>query len=572
MKRCPSCNRIETDDALAFCRVDGTRLVADTADADAPTRTFRSSEYQRTEVLHGTGASAPQKYAVGSSSTGRVGQARTSPEYGRKRAFIITVVVSAVIVVAVAGFVAYRRASISATPIDSIAVLPFQNQSSEADTEYLSDGLAESLIYRLSQLPNLKVSPTSSVLHYKGKGIDPVKVGNELGVSAVMTGRIAQRGENLTISVELIDVRTAKLIWGEQYDRKVSDLLATQREIASEITQRLKLKLSREEQGLTKHYTENNEAYQFYLKGRFYWNKRTETDLKKGIEYFRQAVEADPKFALAWAGLADSYSLLPVYSETPTNEVRGRIRQAATTALELDPNLAEAHTSYARLLFDYEWNFAEAEKEFRKAIELNPNYATAHHWFSLLLSVRQRREEAFKEITRALEIEPLSRILNNDYGQKLFNDGQTDQAIDQFKKTLELYPDFATAHSNLALALAKAGKYQEAVNEQNQAIALAGRKSLLIAQMGYIYGVMGNRREAEKLLEELLERKERVGNYYVSIIYAGLGDKNKVFEYLEKAYQQRELLVPYITIYSYFDFLRGDPRYQDLITSIGLTS
>jgi tetratricopeptide (TPR) repeat protein len=332
------------------------------------------------------------------------------------------------------------------------------------------------------------------------------------------------------------------------------------------------LKLSGAEQGLTKHYTENNEAYQFYLKGRFYWNRRTENDLKKGIEYFRQAVEADPKFALAWAGLADSYALLPVYSETPTSEVRGKIRQAATAALELDPNLAEAHTSYARLLFDYEWNFAESEKEFRRAIELNPNYATAHHWLSLLLAVRLRREEALSEIKRALEIEPLSRILNNDYAQKLVHDGQTDKAIDQFRKTLELYPDFATAHSNLALALLKVGKYKEAITEQYQAIALAGRQSLLIAQAGYINGLMGNRREAEKLLDELLKLKQPAGNYYVAIIYAGLGDKDKAFEYLERAFQQRELLVPYITIYPYFDFLRDDLRYKDLIRRIGLTA
>ena len=569
MKRCPACDRIENDNALAFCRVDGTALVTD---ADAATQMFGSSEAERTDALQAASARSAPNYDLRSSSTGRIAQTQTFRKYGRKRALIIAAVVSAVIVVAVGSFVAYRRATINSSPVDSIAVLPFQNQSSEADTEYLADGLAESLIYRLSQLPNLKVSPTSSVLHYKGKEVDPVKVGNELAVSAVMTGRIAQRGQNLTISVELINVRTAKLIWGEQYDRKVSDLLATQREIASEITQRLKLKLSGAEQGLTKHYTENNEAYQFYLKGRFYWNRRTENDLKKGIEYFRQAVEADPKFALAWAGLADSYALLPVYSETPTNEVRGKIRQAATTALELDPNLAEAHTAYARLLFDYEWNFVEAEKEFRKAIELNPNYATAHHWFSLLLAVRLRREEAWSEIRKALEIEPLSRILNNDYGQKLFHDGNTAEAIDQFRKTLELYPDFATAHSNLALAFLRAGKYQEAITEQNQAIALAGRKSLLVAQLGYIKGVMGNRGEAEKLLAELLERKERAGNYYVSLVYAGLGDKDKVFEYLEKAYQERELLVPYIPIYSYFDFLRDDSRYKDLIRRIGLTA
>ena len=255
--------------------------------------------------------------------------------------------------------------------------------------------MAESLIYRLSQLPNLKVSPTSSVFRYKGKEIDPIKVGQELGVSAVLSGRIVQRGDQLTISAELVDVRNNRLLWGEQYDRKMSDLLATQREIAREIVEKLKLKVSGEEKGLAKHYTESNEAYQLYLKGRFYWNKRTGESIKKSIEYFNQAIEKDPSFALAYAGLADSY-VVPA-NPLPPREKMPKAKAAAMRALELDETLAEAHTSLARVLAVYDWDWTGAEKEFKRAIELNPRYAIAHQWYGGYFEAMGRHNEAIAE-------------------------------------------------------------------------------------------------------------------------------------------------------------------------------
>jgi tetratricopeptide (TPR) repeat protein len=429
------------------------------------------------------------------------------------------------------------------------------------------------LIYRLSQLPNLKVSPPSSVFRYQGKETDAIKIGKELGVNAVMSGRMVQRGENLTISVELIDVRNNKLLWGEKYERKMSELLSTQREIATEITQKLQFKPSGEvESALTKSYTENNEAYQLYLKGRFYWNKRNEPDLRKGIEYFRQAVEVDPDFAFAWSGLADSYALLPHYSETSNPEVKATIRAAAAKALELDPNLAEAHNSQAVFLATYEWNFLEAEKEFRQAIKLNPNYATAHHWLSIILSWQLRDDEAVEEMKRALEIEPLSRIINNDFGNTFLYQKQTDKAIEQFKKTLELYPDFVQGHHSLALALAKAGKYQEAIAEQNKAITLGGRQFGFVTQLSYINAVSGNRAEAKKLLAELLERKKKdsVGNFDLAIVYAGLGHKDQAFEFLTKSELERFVRVLSIRSSPYFENLRDDPRFKQMLKRIGL--
>jgi TolB-like protein len=255
-------------------------------------------------------------------------------------------------------------------------VLPFHNKSSDADTEYLSDGLAESLIYRLSQLPNLKVSPTSSVFRYKGKETDAIKIGNELGVKAVMSGRIVQRGDNLTISVELVDVRNNKLLWGEQYERKMSDLLATQREIAAEIAQKLQLKLSGDEKkGLTKRYTDNNEAYQLYLKGRYHFAKRTKDDVLRSIEYYQQAIKLDPNFALAYARIAEAYNQMPAYPYLSPKEAFPQAKAAAKRALEIDPTLAEAHTALANSLAVYDWNWLEAEREFKRALELDPNSA-----------------------------------------------------------------------------------------------------------------------------------------------------------------------------------------------------
>src|SRR5262249_40834449 len=298
--------------------------------------------------------------------------------------------------------------------IQSIAVLPFENRSGSSDTDYLSDGLADSLIYRLSQLPNLKVSPTSSVMRYKGKETEVAAVAKALQVDAVMSGRLMQRGDDLSISVQLIDARSNKLIWAEQYERKMSDLLATQREIAASIAQKLQLKLAGDEKGITKKYTNSNEAYQSYLRGRFYWNKRTGESLKKSIEYFNQAIDRDPNFALAYSGLADSYVLFPRYAAGPSQEYFPKAKAAAKRAVEIDDTLAEAHTSLAYVLFNYDWNFAESNREFQRAIELNPNYPTAHEWYGETLRDMGRFDEAIAELKRAQELDPLSLVINSD--------------------------------------------------------------------------------------------------------------------------------------------------------------
>ncbi|MCA1623974.1 MAG: protein kinase, partial [Acidobacteria bacterium] len=361
---------------------------------------------------------ADAKTQVFKAATNEAARATSSAEYlvGEiKRHKSASLVVLAVLLLAIGalGVWYFTNQSANTTQIESIAVLPFQNRSADADTEYLSDGLAESLIYRLSQLPALKVSPTSSVFRYKGKEMDARRVAEELGVDSVMAGRITQRGENLTISVELIDVRSNKLLWGEQYDRKMSELLATQREIATEISRKLELKLSGNEKGLTKRYTDNNEAYQLYLKGRYHFAKRTKDDMQRSIEYFQQAIRLDPNFALAYASIAECYNAMPAYPYLSSKEAFPLAKAAAQRALEIDPTLPEAHTALGNYLAVYDWNWAEAERSFKRAIELNPSSSDAHFRYGrFYLAPLGRHEEAISELKRAVELEPLSLITN----------------------------------------------------------------------------------------------------------------------------------------------------------------
>jgi serine/threonine-protein kinase len=468
------------------------------------------------------------------------------------------------------GLSAYLPARNTAVAIDSIAVLPFQNKSTEADTDYLSDGLAESLLYRLSQLPNLKVSPTSSVLRYKGKEIDPIKVGQELGVNAVLSGRIIQRGDNLTISAELVDVRDNKLLWGEQYDRKMSDLLATQREISREIVEKLKLKVSGEEKGLAKNYTENNEAYELYLKGRFYWNKRTAEALKKSIEYFNQAIEKDPGFALAYAGLADCYDI-PA-NRLPPREAMPRAKAATMRALELDEKLAEAHTSLARVLAAYEWDWTSAEKEYKRAIELNPHYAIAHQWYGGWFEAMGRHNEANDERKRALELDPLSSIVNFEWGVAFFYARDYDRAIEQFQKTLELDQNFPPAKYFLAQTYMQKGMYDKAIAGFKEAIPLMSNDVTGTASLGHVYALSGKKSDARTVIEEL---KQLSGHQYVpatsiALVYAGLGEKDQAFAWLEKGYEEHAFQMQWLKVDPRWDNLRSDPRFADLVRRVGL--
>ncbi|MGI8732367.1 MAG: protein kinase domain-containing protein [Pyrinomonadaceae bacterium] len=505
-------------------------------------------------------------------------QTASSAEYlisGIKEHKLAAAIAVMVLVLAAIGLGLYLRAGTTQVAIESIAVLPFQNRSSEADTEYLSDGLAESLIYRLSQLPNLKVSPTSSVFRYKGREIDPVKVGQELGVNAVLSGRMVQRGDNLTISAELVDVRSNQLLWGEQYERKMSELLQTQREIAREIVDKLKLKVSGAEKGLAKRYTENNEAYQLYLRGRFHWNKRNEEGFQKALQYFQQAIERDPNFALAYSGLADTYNLLggpEAGGDMPPNEMLPKAKAAALKALEIDETLAEPHVSLAHTKYYYDRDWAGAEREFKRAIELNPNYSVAHHWYAIYLSVIGRQPEALAEIRRAHELDPLSLSINAWVGRILALGGQPDEALEHLHKTLELDPNFVLAHLRLGFVYEEKGMYEDAISEFRLVLKLSGGKSLGIAALARAYALAGKRAEAQKNLAELLQLSQQryVSPASIAIVYVALGDKDQAFVWLEKANEIRDLNVVRLKYDPRFTSLRSDPRFDDLVRRIGI--
>ena len=479
-----------------------------------------------------------------------------------------------VLVIGAVGLSLYLHARNTEVAIESIAVLPFEDQNHDLDTEYLSDGVTESIINSLTQLPNLRVIARSSVFRYKGKQTDPITVANELGVRAVLTGRIMQRGENLTVSAELIDARDKKQLWGERYERKVSDLLSVQRDIAQQITDNLRLKLSgTEKDRLTKHYTENPEAYQLYLKGRYFLNARTEESTGKAIEYFQQAIAKDPVYALAYSGLADSYSALvfPVEAVTP-REAMPKAKEAATKALAIDNSLAEAHASLGYVKFYFDWDWPGAETEFKRGIELNPAYAEGHHYYSHYLVAMGRDEESLTESRRCLELEPLNLLLNVHLGWHYLYTRQYDQAANQLQKTLEMDANFAQTHRWLGLALEQQTRSAEAIEELQKAITLFGGNTLTETELAHAHAVSGKREEAQKELARLKETAQHkyVPAYQIAAVYAGLGEKDQAFAWLDKAYDERSDLLVNLKREQKFDDLRSDPRFAELLRHVGL--
>jgi serine/threonine protein kinase/Tfp pilus assembly protein PilF len=554
-------------------------------DLDIQGELERSIIPNRAATTEVTNENETQVYAAGSVAATRSGRAAathsvatssSSLEYAVTQAKshkLVTALVGIVllgIVTTIAYFAFVSKGN--SQQINSIAVLPFENRSGNPDSEYLSDGLAESLIYRLSQLPNLKVSPRSSVFRYKGKEIDAEKVGAELGVDAVMSGRIVQRGDSLTISVDLVDVKNKKSLWGEQYERKMSDLLTTQREIATAISEKLQLKLSRDEaKGVNKRYTDNNEAYQAYLKGRFYWNKRDGENIRKAIEQFKLAANKDPNYALAYVGLADCYAVATEYIGTPTSENLPQAKAYAKRALEIDDSLAEAHASLG-LISDESWNWADAEPEFKKAIELNPNYPTTHHWYSLYLRYHGRPEEALVEIKRAYELDPLSIIISANLVETYLTLGDLNSAFAQAKKLIELDPNNWGPHYRLALVYLKQGNNPDALTEFQKAVDLSKRSSFTLSYYGYGLGVSGKRQEAVAIIKELEERyaKQQAGGRDLAYVYAGLSDKDQAFAWLEKDFQARSSALTELKSDFATESLRSDPRHKDLLRRMGL--
>jgi len=487
----------------------------------------------------------------------------SSNPWWRSRTALWIAVVALLVLLAAAGLI-YRPAEHGET-IDSIAVLPFVNASGDQNTEYLSDGITESLINNLSQLPNLKIKSRDSVFHYKGKETDPEEVARQLGVRAIFKGRLTQRGDTLAISAELIDARNDDHLWGQQYNRKLADIFALQDEIAREITNTLRLRLTaQDEKRLAKRYTENVEAYQDYLEGRYQWDKKTEEGFKKGVEYFQQAIAKDPTYALAYAGLADCYTGLAGFGFVPAKEGYPKALEEALKALEIDDKLAEAHASLAFIKSNYDWDWSGAEQEFKRAIELNPGSATAHHFYGLALAYMGGRfEEAIDESKRAVELDPLSLIINADLGHVFYEARKYELAIEQERKTLEMDPNFNPAHHWLGLAYLQKSMDKEGIAEFEKEFPF----------LGYAYAVAGRRAEAQQVLDKLneLSKQKYVPAVSMARIYVGLGEKDKAFEWLEKAYLDGSIGGGTgIAVDPIFDPLRSDPRFKDILRRMNL--
>jgi TolB-like protein/Flp pilus assembly protein TadD len=580
MKRCPECKRVETDDALAFCRADGTALISDSGPvgAEAGTVKFGSapvSDEIKTSVLPPTSTTPeinrPTAPTTVLPAQQMPGTTRDLSRAGRRRA-VIVVGALVCLALAIAGY--FYIPGKRERAIESIAVLPFENKSGNADSEYLSDGLAESLIYRLSQLSNLKVSPRSSVFRYKGLQIDAEKIGNELGVDAVMSGRIVQRGDNLTISVELVDVRNKKTLWGEQYERKMSDLLATQKEIATTITEKLQLRLSGEgEQKLAKKYTDSNEAYQLFLIGQFHYSKRTRDELLQSITAYRQAIKLDPNFALAYVGVARSYNVMPSFSFMSPKEAMPQAKAAAERALQIDPNLAEAHGALANALALFDWNWAEAEREFKRAIELDPNVAEIHNRYGrAYLLPLGRFEEAAAELKLALELDPLSIPAGGNLAAVYLRERKYDLGLEQAKKTSALEPNHPTARDWLGWAYIASGMYKEAISLGENILQTNPADQDALVIVGSSYAKTDRRDDAKNVIRKLndLAKSDYVSRYNLAIIYASLGDKDRTFAELEKAFDDHDRLCIEIKFDFFMDPVRSDPRFREILKRLNL--
>jgi eukaryotic-like serine/threonine-protein kinase len=504
----------------------------------------------------------------------------SSPPYilaairSHKLAAIVAVLVLTVGIVALYYFTRSHTSNkqSSDVPIDSIAVLPFANATQDPSAEYLSDGITETLTNRLSQLSNLKVMSSSSVFRYKGKEQDAQKVGNELNVRAVLTGSVKQLGDQLIIYVRLDDAKDDHRIWGEQYVRKFADVLAVQNEIAQEVSSNLRLRLSgTEKQQLVKLNTDNVEAYQLYLKGMYEWRKHTQEDLQKGIEYFNQAIEKDPNYALAYWGLCASYGVLG-NSYLPPNEAFPKAKAYAAKALALDDGLAGAHASVGANTLYYDWDWAEAEKELKRAQTLDPNFADAHHLYADRLEIMGRFDEAMAERKRALELDPLSPMFNMVFGTTFYFAGQYDEAITQYKKTIDLEPRFVDTYFYLGQAYEQKKMYAQAIATYQKGITQAERNPLLIAGLGHAYALSGERTKAQQALDELrdISKQHYVSPYLIAVVYVGLGDKGQAFAWLDKAVQDRSFFLIWLKVEPLFDPLRGDPRFQELLRRMNL--
>ena len=574
MKRCPQCNRVESDEALKFCRVDGATLVSESASLGSNAATGQigpdASEVHTSILPHSTSANATR--ATGPTTVLPAHQEpSTTAELTKPKRHKPMIVGAVLLIVSIAVGGYFYLTGKRARTIDSVAVLPFQNAGGDKETEFLADGISETLINNFTKISALRVTARSTAFRYKGKEIEPQQVGRELNVGAILTGKVLQRGGSLSIQVDLINAADGSQIWGNRYDGKAAEILDLQERLARDVSASLKWKLSgAQEQQIAKNYTHNADAYQLYLKGRFYWNRRTAENLKKAIAEFQAAADKDPNYALAFAGLADCYALLNEYSGVPVAEAAPQAKTYAERAIAIDESLAEPHATLGTVNVQM-WQWVEAEKEFKRAIELNSNYATAYHWYSITLLYLGRKDESLAIIQRAREIDPMSSIITSAFAWVQQMRGDHQASIENLLKLIEFDPNFGITYATLGLSYLKTGRNAEAVAALEKAAQL-NRYGITLGNLGYVYAVTGKRTEALAVIKELKEkyaRKETNGQSIASV-YAGLGDKDKAFEWLEKDFQNRDGLLPGITVSIPLESLRDDPRFKELLKRMNL--
>jgi len=498
-----------------------------------------------------------------------------------------TLVTALLVVTAVLAMVAYLYFARTAQAIDSIAVLPFtytnadQNVAVRPDAEWVSDGITESIINNLSHVPNLKVIARSSVFRYKGKVVDPQVVGRELKVRAVVTGKVVQIGDTLSIQTELVDVKNQTQLWGEKYRRKVSDVIDLPEDISQEISEGLKLELTGEEKKqLAKRYTKDPRAYELYWKGRYHWNQRRDEEIKEAIKDFQEAIKIDPQYALAYSGLADCYVLGNVM-QLPPKESMPIATDAAAKALAIDNQLAEAHTSLAKIKLSYEWDWTGAEAEFKQAIQLNPGYATAHQWYGVYLSEMGRHDESIKERTEAQELDPLSLSIATGLARALYWGRRYDEAIQRLQTTLNKDPTYADTYWSLGLVYEQKRMYAEAIAAFQQAIELSKTpefsegKPEMLAALGHANALAGKKDVAARILEQvrtITTSQRYVSPYSVALIYVALDEKDAAFDWLERGYNERDENFIHLKVDPRLDSIRSDSHFQNLLQRIHLAS
>ncbi len=498
---------------------------------------------------------------------------KTSRQGSRRKILAISIAV-AVIAVAVTAFYFYSRRT-----INSIAVLPFVNDSNDASAEYLSEGITESIIRRLSHLPNLKVMSRTAVYRFKDKNLDPQEVGRNFNVGAVLVGRLVKQGDRLVIKTELIDVADGSQLWGGEYNKSLADIFAVEDEISRSISETLRVKITgADEEKLAKRYTKDAEAYELYLKGRYYWNRRDEEGLRNGIKYFRQAEDKDPQYALAYSGLADSYSLLSDIGKVKPDDEMPKAKAAAQRAVDIDPSLAEAYTSRGFVKLAYDWDWLGAEADFRKAIELNAKYPTAHQWYASYLMQMGKFERAKDEIHEARQLDPFSPIISANLAHYSYYERRFDVAIEHCNETLKITPNFWVARHYRALAYAAQQRHAEAIQELRDLIGSPGDGQLkdgtveanpeLAASLGFVYARAGRREEAQAIITRLstLSEQRYVSGLYFAIIYAGLNDNDRAVEHLNNAFASKHPGLVLVRVEPLFDGLRSDPRFKQLVS------